>query len=171
MQGMRSLIALGLMGLILTFGVERLAVAGSIIITNVPGATPIPIKPGSKGTYRNGTLHVLCDNSLGYCPGLSYATPPTPAELPAVSLGCTGCSSARVGNQVTLSWTSQRTEACLAAHNGAPAPTSPNWAVVKNPSGSNALMIQAAGSYTLSITCYNGRGAGPTSTVTFSATN
>lgn len=66
--------------------------------------------------------------------------------LPTVSLSASP-SSVRVGDTITLSWSSSDATSCTA---------SGDWSGTKTPSGSESMVIEAAGNY--SITCLNDNG-------------
>lgn len=126
----------------------------SIVLENSNPPVEIPIR-NTPARFNNRVMTVECvKNAQGNCAISGGGAPAT------VSFTCPSCSSARVGQAVSLSWSSQRAEACLAGSTG---PAATSWTGAQATSAvARSLLFTAAGSYSLTMKCY---GAGPASSL------
>lgn len=129
--------------------------------SNPPLVIPITAAPVE---FSNRVVTVPCAvNAQGACPIGSVAAAPT------ASFSCLGCASARVGQVVTLSWSSSPTEVCVAGSSG---PAATTWTGVQSTSGAGrSLLFSAAGSYSLTLKCFGTSGSTAQQSIAASVSN
>lgn len=148
------------------------ALAGQAVAQNVTidftnaNMDPIPLLNGtSVGIDGEGNLTAQCVLGAGtdVCQGLNTEEPQGP--VPIVSLTRTnGSGVINTNSPLALSWTVQQgAEICLATSS----PTVNGWnsAVVAATGGTANITMSSAGTFALSLKCYNAHGASTVSTV------
>lgn len=158
---LRSALALGLLG---ACAGSALAQSTTITFQNASPPITIPLLDGSAVNIDgSGNLTAQCQLSpqsgcIGASSGgtkadvLTFARTDTDPEITA-------------GESVTLSWTTANAALC----NAAASPTLSGWTGLKAASGSGQVQIPAAGTYSISLACYNDSGSTGASLVSVNA--
>lgn len=148
---MRTKWALALGALLVGTLADVASAQRTVTLTNANPPLVIPIT-AAPVELNNKVVTIPCAvNAQGACPIGGSSTPP------ALSFSCSGCATARVGQAVSLTWTSTPTEVCFAGGTG---PAATSWTGLQNTSGTGrSLLFTAAGSYSLTLKCYGGSGA------------
>lgn len=144
---------------------ESLAQAVTIDFVNAE-MDPIPLLNGtSVGIDGDGNLTAQCvlGEDSDVCAGITTTEPPGP--VPVVTLTRTnGTGTITTGNPLALSWSAlPAAEICLAT--SSPVVTGWNNTLVAAAGGTANLTMSTAGTYTLSLKCYNASGVSNIATV------
>ena len=163
--------ALVSMCLVLTSG---LAVAQDNTITfDNPGMPPLAIEllnDTSVGIDGDGNLTAKCVPNLAgdACEGID--TSPS-GDVPAITLQRTGSTgNINSGGTLALAWTVDTAAADVCAASSSPAVTGWNGNIVSKTSASANLTMTAAGTFTLTLKCYNQFGVSNTGSVSVTVT-
>lgn len=145
------------------FAASAASAQRTVTFTNATPPLVIPIT-AAPVELNNKVVTIPCAvNAQGACPIGTASAPPV------LTFSCVGCAAARVGQAVSLSWSSSPTEVCVA---GASGPAATSWAGVQSTSGSGrSLLFTVAGSYSLTLKCYGSAGATELRSLTASVAN
>jgi len=128
---------------------------------NPPIVIPLTTAPVE---LSNRVVTIPCAvNGQGACPIGASTAPPT------ASFSCSGCATARVGQVVSVTWSSSPTEVCVAASSG---PAATSWTGLQGTSAiGRSLLFSAAGGYSLTLKCFGSSGSTALRSVSATVTN